>query len=377
MNKLVPIPKPCHLYRLRHPALRQVGCPVCNSFCTTIDLSKTVVANGPHKHPVLGPILGDVFSAIGKCDKGHTFIVRIANHRDIALTWTDIACNIEIPLGPDGKPLQVVGAYELVGDTMFEPAQFDSEIALELDKAEETGGADKLTIAQASQLKINEIEQQKKEEAKAGGIEGLIKDMQEELEKAKNSAPGDLAKDMQKYVPPPAEIGSLTKCHAGVVVAELFLDLTEGGHIHDVCLTCPNLDCPVNEVIQSILSERADNLVSCIDMHPHTTTSEELPEGPHKQFILHKSNSGNHKPKKAKKAKKAKAETTPMPKSKTGTKPNPKAEPLPYDSTAVVKGCPDKLTYGQALSPQCIKGYCAKCPVLSCHIHPKNKQENI
>lgn len=395
MSKDIAHPVPSPLYRLAHPALRQIGCPICKSPHTQLELHKTVVMKGPVQHEELGPVVGNVFSVIGKCDKGHHFILRVANHRETVLVWTDVVVDKQFDL-PTPNKYPVFDQPMVKGDPM----------GIELDKVE-SSGMENYPTYQA----------------------------------------------MQKHQPPPVPLGKDgdKRCHAGQPVLEMLRMLEEEGYATAVCLQCPDVACPVNQNLSRHANIRAYNIQACVGAHSGP------PKKPHEKFLpkaqkalgklrakfkalaypkTHKLSNGERATlilelrrmvglaagRRAAKfpqihfaahavatladmlkdcklntpAKKAVADllipsginltpdyllgnvdAPPKPTLKAPLPPKPTlksvAQVQPPDENSKVLGCPDKLTLKQAKTAACQKHYCAPCSVLTCALHPKNQ----
>lgn len=227
MKRVIPRPRSMPLYYLRHHALRQIGCPMCQSRNVTLDMSKIVTTTGPTNHPAFGPIVGSVASAGATCGAGHKFLIRIANHRDVLLIWADVPT--EIDADDNTNPL-FVGDYSFYGDHIFEEAPKDSAYVKEIENMEKSGegqGESKDTSSHDD-----------------GDCDGL-----ECSECTDNECPGN-----------PAYKETHNVCHADVDVDAAVTDYEDTGVVNVECLTCPNSKCPVYGLISGALGSREHNV---------------------------------------------------------------------------------------------------------------------
>jgi hypothetical protein len=291
-----PRPIPVPLYYLKHPALRQVGCPVCHSHNVAIDLGNTAVVKGPVKHPTLGPILGEVFSVVCHCAMEHSFVLRLANHRNTSLVWTDVAIVATLPDSMDAIKNVTIDP-PVAAQQAFDLSAGGNVVTDHMDKLEKTGilGDEDKALYDAMQkhqppakpideIPGNSLDDDLYHEAKEPD------EMDHEPEEGKcaecedtecNNNPNNPTNLTNTF---PGESPNTDYCHAGLSVTDSLYDIKEFGGVQDTCICCPNVVCPVNMKVQKMLRTRKYNLDSCNGeivtkpIEPHDRFFEELQE---------------------------------------------------------------------------------------------------
>lgn len=325
MNKDVSHPTPAPLYRIAHPAIRQLGCPTCKSPNISLELHKTVVMKGPVEHDELGSVVGSVFSVIGKCEDGHYFILRIANHRKSVLVWTDVVRNIheitDKPIVPFDKPMAKGNAIGMALDKLEESGieNYPTYMAMQKHQPPLTShgapsdGDD--TQCHADQVLIGKLRAKfsallyaKRDKLSSGDRAKLLAEL-------RSIIGGAASRRMQKY--PQIQYS----VHVVATLADMLRDCN--------------------------FAESTNKRITLLIIPIGTQLTPEFMNG---------------------------TEPGVPSASKPGKKLATSAAKVPQlKDNSIVLGCPDNLTVGTAKTNLCQSLFCASCASHTCIMHPKNK----